>query len=82
MRKYMVYIDAGQDTMKIAVPANSVKAAKQYVEGNGEVVAVKDITDDFPIRADYVADALKAAGFGKIEIDLIIRTLTSTRIAE
>ena len=82
MRKYMVYIDADQDTLKIAVPANSVKAAKQYVEGNGEVVAVKDITEDFPIRADYVADALKAAGFGSIETDLIIRTLTSTRIAE
>lgn len=63
MRKYMVYIDAGQDTLKIAVPANSVKAAKQHVEGNGEVVAVKDITDDFPIRADYVAGALYDTDF-------------------
>lgn len=82
MRKYMVYIDAGQDTMKIAVPAENAKAAKKYAEGNGEIIAVKDVTDDFPIRADYVADALKAAGFGAVETDLIVRTLTSTLIAE
>lgn len=82
MKKYMVYMDDGRDCFKVAIPAVSEKAAVKYVQGNGEVIAVKNITEEYPISVDAVADALKRAGFGEVEMMLIIRTLTSTEIAE
>ena len=57
MKKYMVYLDDGKDCFKVAVPAVNEKAARKYVEGNGEVIAVKDITEDFPISLDKVVQA-------------------------
>lgn len=83
MKKYMVYLDDdGRDCFKAAIPAANEKAARKYVEGNGEVIAVKDITEDFPISLDKVAQALKNAQFGQIEIDLITRCLSFNDIAE
>lgn len=75
MRKYMVYVDDGREAMRLAIPAESQKAARKYVNGNGEVIAVKDVTDDYPISSTKVSDALAAAGFNRIEIDFIIRAL-------
>lgn len=69
MKKYMVYMDDGRDCFKVAVPAKTEKEARKYVEGNGEVIAIKDITKDFPISLEKVADALKKAQFGQIEIN-------------
>ena len=46
MKKYMVYMDDGRDCFKVAVPANNEKAARKYVEGNGEVISVKDVTKE------------------------------------
>lgn len=82
MKKYIVYMDDGRDCFKVAVPATSEKAARKYVEGNGEVVTVKDVTKDVPISLDKVAQALKNAQFGQIEIDLITRCLFFDGIAE
>ena len=82
MKKYIVYMDDGRDCFKVAVPAVNEKAAKKYVEGNGEVVAVKDVTKDFPISLDKVVQALKSAQFGQIEIDFISRCLSFNDIAE
>lgn len=82
MKKYIVYVDDGSDCYKIAVPAISKNAAKEYAKGNGEVIAVKDITDDYPISLDKVIDALMAAKFGQTEIDLIARCLKINDIAD
>lgn len=82
MKKYMVYIDDGKDCFKVAVPAKNETAARKYVEGNGEVIAVKDITGDFPISLDKVSEALNNVHFGKTEIDLIVRCLSLNSIAE
>ena len=68
--------------LKVAIPAKSEKDARDYVNGNGEVIAVKDVTDRYPIDAGYVAKALINAGFGQTEVDLIKRTLQATQIAE
>lgn len=67
---------------KLLSPQPNEKAARKYVEGNGEVVAIKDVTKDFPISLDKVAQALKNAQFGQIEIDLITRCLSFNDIAE
>ena len=82
MKKFMVYFEDGQTCYKAAIPAKSEKAAREFVRGNGEVISVKDITKDFPISSYKVEDALRRAQFGQIEIDLILRTLISTDIAE
>ena len=82
--KFMVYLDAGDnygDVYKIAVPAKDEQDARDYVYGNGEVIAVRDVSDEYPIRADRVFDALKDAGFKEKEIDFIVRTLTRTEVA-
>ena len=82
MKKYMVYMDDGKNCFKIAVPAKNEKSAIEYVKGNGEIIAVKDVTEEFPISAEKVASALLSAHFGKIEIDLITRCLQINNIAE
>lgn len=82
MKKFMVYLDDGKDCFKCAIPAKDEKSARKYVEGNGEVIAVKDITNDYPISAEKVGEALLKAGFGKIEMDLITRALQQISICD
>lgn len=82
LRKYMVYMEDRDSLYKVAVPAINEEAAKKYCEGNGDVVAVKDVTEEFPILADCVAAALKNYGFGETEMDLILRTLQITGMTE
>lgn len=82
MKKYMVYMESGNDLYKIAVPADSEKKAREYVNGNGEVLLVKDVTEEYYIDAYKVAGTLLDAGFGEKEVDFIVRTLQQTRIAE
>lgn len=81
-KKFMVYLDDGDLVYKVAIPAKSEKDARSYAEGNGEIIAVKEVTEDFPISSAKVADALKHASFGKIEIDLIVRALSFTNITD
>lgn len=82
MKKYIVYMDDGKSCFKIAVPAKNEKTAREYVKGNGEIIAVKDVTEEFPISAEKVANALLSAHFGEIEIDLITRCLQMNNITE
>lgn len=85
--KYLVYIDGGSDhdgrdvLMKIAVPARDEQDARDYVYGNGDIVAVREVSDDIRINAGRVYDALEKAGFSQTEIDFIVRTLTRTEVA-
>lgn len=82
MRKYMVYMDDGRGCFKVAIPAANEEEARKYVEGDGEVIAIKDVTKYFPISLDNVTQALTNAQFGQIEIDLIARCLSFNNIAE
>lgn len=82
MKKYMVYVDDGNSCYKVAVPAVDEDAAREYVAGNGEIIAVKDVTSDYPISLDYVNQALRDARFGQTEIDYITRCLLFNGIAE
>ena len=75
-------MDDGKSCFKIAVPAKNEKTAREYVKGNGEIIAVKDVTEEFPISAEKVANALLSAHFGEIEIDLITRCLQMNNITE
>lgn len=81
-RKYFVYLDDGRDVFKVAIAAVSEDAAKAWFAGNGDVIAVRDVTEDYPISADKVRDALNKACFGKFEQDFIVRALTEFEIVE
>lgn len=81
-RKYFVYLDDGRDVFKVAIAAVSEEAAKAWCMGNGEVIAVRDVTEDYPISADKVRDALRKACFGEFEQDFIVRALTEFEIVE
>ena len=81
-KKYMVYIDDGKSVYKIAVPAPNPETAARYCDGNGEVIAVKEVSDLYNISANAVFDALDDAGFSRIVIDYITRVLMITGIAD
>lgn len=81
MKKYMVYIDDGERCFKHAVVAKTEKAALKYCEGAGEVIAVKDITEEYPISLEKVKEALMFARFGETEMQLILETLENNDIA-
>lgn len=74
MNVYDLYMDDGHSTFKVTVPAFSKKDAKEYVQGNGDVVAVKpsELQD---IDTGFLADTLKRAQWGQQEIDIIVRAL-------
>lgn len=84
---FMVYIDGGTDhdgndiLMKIAVPAKDEQDARDYVAGNGDIIAVQDVSDQYRINASRVYDALEKSNFTQHEIDYIVRTLQRTEIA-
>lgn len=75
MTVYDVYLDDGRDALKVTVPAESQKAAEQYVEGNGEVVAIRKNPDIQDIDLHFLAETLGRNGWGKTEIDIITRAL-------
>jgi hypothetical protein len=78
MKKWTVYSVITEDltnAYKMLIPAPDKKAAEKYVEGNGEIVSVKET--DWDIDVDCLADTLKRNGWGQAEIDIITRTLYS-----
>ena len=82
MKKYFVYLDDETDVYRIAVPAVSEEAAREYVAGNGEVVAVKEVTNDFNMSAESVAKALKNDGWAEAEVDFVTRALSQMKVVE
>ena len=73
---YSVYLDDGKDVFRVTVPAASKKDAAEYVRGNGDVVAIKP-ADLQGIDLDALADTLKRAQWGQMEIDIITRALAA-----
>lgn len=82
MKKYIAYLDDGECVIKVAVPANNAAGVKRYVAGNGEIIKVKDVTDECPISSAKVKLALEQSGFGETEKWLIVRALELTGITE
>ena len=82
MKRFMVYLDDGENVYKLAIPAKDEKSAREYVQGNGEVIAVKEVATKDLISAEKVGQALKNADFGKYEIDFITRALQEINICE
>ncbi len=81
LRIYKVYMadtdrETGEDhAFIVTVPAEDEDKARDYCAGNGEIIAVRDVTEKYQIDAslfiDSVVDALKVAGFGRTECDIV-----------
>ena len=82
LRKYMVYMEDEDYVYKVAVPAEDEQAARDYVNGNGDVILIKDITEAIKITTENVSTALKKYDFSQIQIDFIVGTLEATGITE
>ena len=82
LRKFAAYLDDGDNHVdKIIFTANSIIKTKKYLHGNGEIIKIKDISDEYPISLSKVKKALLDANFGDAEISLILCTLQNTNIA-
>ena len=79
LNKYLVYVDNGKQTTKAAVTATSKKSVMKLFEEQGKVVAVNNLTEDHPIKADTLRDVLQASKrFDGLEVDWIVHALTLT----
>ena len=81
-KKFFVYIDDGDAVYRIAIAAACEDSARIQCEGNGDVIAVRDVTDDHPIDIDRVSRVLKNGGFSDCERDFMVRLLAEFGIAE
>lgn len=76
LKVFDVYMEDGKDLYKTTVPAESKKAAERYIESEygAEIISTKDspLQD---ININYLAETLSRNGWGKMEIEVITRTL-------
>lgn len=73
MNLYKVIFEDRDNVYREFIPARTEKLAEAYIAGNGEIVSIADVTEQYPIRIDCVVEALRNYGFGKVEIDTITR---------
>lgn len=76
---YNVYLDDGHDTYKIVVPAETKKAAIDYVRGNGDIIAVKEDKETY-INVDRLVTDLEKCGWTTTETDILQRLIAQTRL--
>lgn len=72
---YKVIFEDRDNVYREYIPADNEEAAEAYVAGNGEIVSIKDVTEDFPISLDHLYKTLSKAGYGRPEMDAIIRIM-------
>ena len=68
---YEVYMDDGRDCFKVTVPAQTKQGAIDYVNGNGEIIAIRESESLKDIDVDCLTDTLLKTGWGRSEIDVI-----------
>lgn len=80
LKVYKVYIEdeTNGNCYSTFVPAENEKEAVKYCDGNGEFVAVKDVTDDFKIHLETLA----MRQYERAEIEIITRTLELMGLSE
>ena len=73
---YNVYLDDGKSAFRVTVPAASKKEAADYVQGNGEIVAINPAPVQ-GIDLHRLAYDLKSCQWSQTEVDIITRTLAT-----
>ena len=70
-KMYEIIIDDGTNVYKHHGVYKSEEEAREAATGNGEVIRIKDVTDDYPLPAAKIYTTLKNANFGDIEANAI-----------
>lgn len=58
------------------IPAKSKKEVIEHWGGNGDFEKIEEV--EYPIHLESVQNALEKDGFGRAEVDIIIRTLAKS----
>mgnify|MGYP000880604981 CR=1 FL=1 len=74
MKIYEVILEGGNDVFKTLIPAKSTKDVKKQVQGNGEIVKIKDVTYKYPISIDFIRNELRGK-LGYEELTIVLRIL-------
>lgn len=69
-------MDDGRDCFKVTVPAQTKQGAIDYVNGNGEIIAIRESESLKDIDVDCLAETLRLNSWGQMEIDVITRLIT------
>lgn len=69
-------MDDGCDCFKVTVPAQTKQGAIDYVNGNGEIIAIRESENLRDIDVDCLAETLRLNSWGQMEIDVITRLIT------
>jgi len=75
-RMFEVIVDGGEHVFKTSRIARDEKDFRSVYGGNGEIVRIKDVTEDFPISENALRNAL-ASKFGEAETEAIVYLLIS-----
>ena len=81
MRIFTVYLEDRDDCFKRLIPAENEEAAIEQVNGNGEVIAIKDSTSENRIDTPELWKILEKAGYDEKKIYLIDRLLENLGLA-
>lgn len=85
LRKYAVCLDCGNDLLLTYVPAENEETVRRYCEGQGHILAIKDLTKDSRYRINLlkIDEALKKSDMvDRATRELTIRALSLTGIAD
>lgn len=83
LRKYRVVIDTGENNfIEAFIPGRSISDVKRYCSGNGKIVHIQDITNEYKISHSRVSNILRNSGLTDIEYRFIVRALEISGITE
>lgn len=74
---YEIIVDDGQDVFKYYGIYKDEQDAESAATGNGEIIRIKEVTEQFPLSGDKIFTALKDAGYGQIEANAIYSFVAS-----
>ena len=81
MKIFAVYLESKDDLFKTLIPAECEEEAMERCIGNGEVIAVKDVTSNHRFDTVELWKTLEQAGYDKEKIQLLDRLLENLGLA-
>lgn len=80
LKIYKVYLEDNDSCFSTLIPAENEQEVAKQVEGNGEIIAIKDVSDTSRIDTDTVYDILrngnkKVNAITEKQINLFVRVL-------
>ena len=80
MKLFEAIVDDGQDVFKVFETAKDEKDFKDIYGGNGEIVRLKDVSENYEINVEELYNALVREGYNKIQALIITRCVEENYI--